>query len=188
MSSTNPFSVAMGLVPTRLPKTGRSIAVIAGKKITDVRQVDADERAAIAAELRRVKERAKYQRQRANPEAMAKREAWYEQNRDKVRAYKKQWDAAHVDQNRKAKREHQRRAYLAEPQKFRDRSRAYYAKNAEEIKAKQRERQRAYYQAHREEIAARRAERKRAEREALARAAVLSQLERPDSQQAGSTT
>ena len=79
---------------------------------------------------------ARYQRERANPERMAKRAQWVEANRDKVQDYKRQWDAEHQDQVRQSKREHAARAYKADPDKKRANAKAYYYRNRDAILAK----------------------------------------------------
>lgn len=151
--SSNPFDQlirlagAAGTARQRLPKSGASTVVLQGKRITDVRQIDPEEREVYEALVKRSAQAARYQRERANPERMAKRAQWQEANRDKVRAYKQQWNAEHQDQIRQSKREHAARAYKADPDKKRASAKAYYHRNREAILAKNAEQRAARRQA-----------------------------------------
>jgi hypothetical protein len=145
--SSNPFEQLICPTRKRLPKSGSTTVVLGGKRITDVRQIDPDERAVYEELVKRAAQAARYQRQRANPERMAKRAQWQEANRDKVRAYKQQWNAEHQDQVRQSKREHAARAYQADPEKKRASAKAYYQRNREAILAKNAEQREARRQA-----------------------------------------
>lgn len=132
----NPFDALINPPRIRLPKAAEVAVVVAGKKVTDVRQIDAEDRASYAKKVQAAKQAAKYQRARQNPEQMAKRKQWYEANKEKVLAYKKAWDAEHLPQLRKAKAEWRARAYHANPEEYRRRTREYYAKNRDAILAR----------------------------------------------------
>jgi hypothetical protein len=132
----NPFDQLINPPRIRLPKAAEVAVVVAGKKVTDVRQIDAEDRASYAKKVQVAKQAAKYQRARKDPEKMAKRQQWYEANKEKVRAYKKAWDAEHLPQIRKAKAEWRARAYHANPEEYRRRTREYYARNRAAVLAR----------------------------------------------------
>ena len=159
--AAQPFSQLLGIRPLRLPKSGGVTVVMDGKPVRDVRQIrhDApddrhaqDEADVLArrAAVSSAKDAARYQRARQDPARMAKRQAWYEANRDKVRAYKLAWDAQHVQENRHAKATWQKANYQANAEKCRQQSRAWYERNRDTVLAKkkaQREAARAERQA-----------------------------------------
>lgn len=156
----NPFAQLLGHMPRRMPKTGNATVVVAGKAIKDVRQIDrvlklkedaveaagddADDLAAAEAArlrqaVRRAKDRAKYQREKADPARMAKRKEWLERNRERVREWKREYDARTYEQQRAVKTEWARKR-RAESEEFRAkqaaRTREYYQRNREKILAK----------------------------------------------------
>lgn len=154
-AAANPFAQLLGELPEREVKTPSQTLVVNGRRITDARQIaaalagtgehepeDREETAHMAGLLRRKLERARnqarYQRQRQNPEAMAKRQAWVDANRDKVREYRAAWRARNLDLDRKYKAEYSARRYAADPERARQVSRDYYAAHREEILAKKR--------------------------------------------------
>lgn len=132
-AATNPFTQLVQPMRLRLPKTASVSVVVDGKRIDDLRQIDEGDRQAYAKKVLSAKAAARYQAARKDPEKMAKRQAWQEANRDKVIAYKKQWDTQHMPQVRKAKADHTRRKYWADPELARQRAREYYARNRERI-------------------------------------------------------
>lgn len=145
--AAQPFSQLLGIRPLRLPKSGSITVVVDGTPVRDVRQIrhdapgerDAQEEADVLAKraaVLRAKGAARYQRARQDPAKMAKRQAWYEANRDKVRAYKRDWDAQHVQENRRAKAAWQMAHYQANADKCRQQSRAWYERNREAVLAK----------------------------------------------------
>lgn len=137
----NPFAALFQPPPARLPKTASQQIVHEGKRIAKSARIERKEDVDAAA-LRRERDRAyfqqRYQRERQNPEAMARR-AWHEANKERVRAYKKAWDAAHADEQRQYKAEWAKRKYHASPEaaeRARESSRAYYQRNREQILAR----------------------------------------------------
>ncbi|PZR19914.1 MAG: hypothetical protein DI538_30780, partial [Azospira oryzae] len=101
MSHTaTPFDALLGIKPGRLPQTTqRATVVLAGQRVKTARDIpaasDEPQDAEARLELKRARDRARYQRDRQNPQAMAKRQAWLEANREKVRAYKRDYDRKH---------------------------------------------------------------------------------------------
>lgn len=140
-TAAHPFAQLLGTQIRRLPKAAAPLLRIGGQVITDARQInriglDPIEAARLKKELAKAKARAKYQRQRQDPEAMAKRQAWYEKNKEKVKAYKKAYDKKHRKNINKSKAAYQRRAYQADPDKAKERAHAYYAANRPAILAR----------------------------------------------------
>ena len=145
--AAQPFSQLLGIRPLRLPKSGGVTVVVDGKPVRDVRQIrhdapedrHAQDEADVLAKrsaVRRSKDAARYQRARQDPARMAKRQAWYEANREKVLAYKRAWDAQHVTENRRAKAAWQKAHYQANADKCRQQSRAWYERNRAAVLAK----------------------------------------------------
>jgi hypothetical protein len=153
----NPFAQLLGLKPGRLPATASSRVVVTGRTVTNARLLeealgtrrrrdaaadeppDAGDQAeadALRRELQRAYYRQRYQRERQNPERMAKRQAWLEANRDKVRAYKKAYDERMRDHLRETKAAWARRKHAENPQPAREAARRYYERNREAILAK----------------------------------------------------
>lgn len=141
----NPFDQLVNPQRMRLPKTTSASVVVGGKRIEDVRQlkVEADHDDLDALNVRTLRKQvqaakaaAAYQRARLDPVKMAKRQAWYEANKEKVLAYKKKWDKKNKAKLRKQKRDWQTRAYRADPEKYKQRSRDYYQRNREAILAR----------------------------------------------------
>ena len=141
--SGNHFDQLIRPTRKRLPKSGSTTVVLQGKRITDVRQIEPGERKAYQEVVHQAAQAARYQRERQDPERMAKRAEWQQVNRDKVRAYKQQWDAEHKDQIRQSQREYAARAYQADPEKMRARTREFYQRNREAILAKKAEQREA---------------------------------------------
>lgn len=152
----SPFDQLLGMVRRRLPRSGGARTYVAGKLITDVRQVDdllgtkghgdgdEDEAAAgdmaEAARLKKEVERARcaarYQRDKACPAKMAKRKAWLDANRDKVRAYTKAYNKLHQKRMRAQQAAYQVRHYRSNPEQARAKARDYYARNREKLLAR----------------------------------------------------
>lgn len=137
----NPFAALVSPPPARLPKTTSQQLVVDGKRVEKSKHVRAEDRS--IPELRRQRARAyyqaRYQRERQDPAAMARRQAWYEANKVDVLLYKKRWDAAHADEMRAYKREWARRKYHESPESTEQRRQAqrdYYARNREKILAR----------------------------------------------------
>lgn len=139
---SNPFAQLLAPRPIRLPKSDHISVVVDGQRITHVRQLrldDEDERArALRDKLRAAKDAQRYQRERADPQAMAKRQAWLEANREKRRAYKKAYDAdpRNKQRQREQKTAWAKRNYHADPDRARQVQREYYRRNREKILAK----------------------------------------------------
>lgn len=138
-----PFDALLGIHRERKPKAvAEAQIVVNGRRVTSASQLKADDEvealvnADVKRALQRAKEQARYQRDRLNPEAMAKRQAWQDANRDKVRAYKKEWDKKNKKRQRALQKEWARRDYRANPERHRQKQRDYYARNREAILAK----------------------------------------------------
>lgn len=148
MNRANPFDALLGRTPARLPATTGATVVVAGKKISDVRQIDKalpcedDDEVAKewAAKLRRQAEasrqRVRYQKDRLDPAKMAKREAWAEANREKRRAYKKAYDEANKARIRAQQSAWAMRKYYENVEAARAKTRAWYAANREKVLAR----------------------------------------------------
>lgn len=158
MANASPFDQLLGLTRQRLPSSQSVHLVVNGKAVQNAHALNKTARALTAdalstgdpqanqleqaqlAEakkaLAKAKAAAKYQRERANPEAMAKRRAWYEANKDKVRDCRKSYDKNQRARVSAQKAAHQKRAYHANPELMRQRSRDYYARNREAILAR----------------------------------------------------
>lgn len=138
-----PFDSLLGVTLGRTPKTvGRSQLVVAGRcvktagEIKDPDEVEATDAEELRRELRRARNRARYQLDRQNPEAMAKRKAWFEKNQEKVRAYQEQYREANKDRINECRANWAKRDYYADPVKHRQKQRDYYQRNREQILAK----------------------------------------------------
>lgn len=148
----NPFAQLINPARARLPHMPSTNVFIDGKRVTDVRQIKRADREAVDVDeepddigmleertlrkaVQAAKAAAKYQAARLDPEKMAKRAAWQEANKAKVKAYKKQWDKKNRKKLRELKLHWQMRAYRADPEKYRQRAREYYARNRERILA-----------------------------------------------------
>jgi len=140
-AAVSPFAQLLGTQIRRLPKAVEPVVRISGMVITDARQInsiglDPVEAARLKKELAKAKARAKYQRQRQDPEAMAKRKAWYEKNKEKVKAYKKAYDKKHRKAINANKLAYAKRAYQADPEAAREKACAYRAANRTAILAR----------------------------------------------------
>jgi hypothetical protein len=137
----NPFYQLLGIMPRSLPLTCNSTVVVQGKKITDVRQIakeedDADHVAGLRLEVRRARDRDRYQRERQDPEKMAKRRAWLDANRAKALEYQRSYRAKNKDLQRQLAREWAKQKYHADLEMGRQKQRDYYAANRERILAR----------------------------------------------------
>lgn len=118
---TNPFAQLLGLLPGRLPKTARARVVIDGKPVTDLRQIraavgDDDERhAALRQAVKQARNSARYQAERADPEAMAARQARQDEAGEARREYMRCYRAENRDRIRELQRNWQRAQYLLDP-------------------------------------------------------------------------
>lgn len=130
------FDQLLGTAPRRLPKSGNVRLVVNGKPLTDLRQLDVDERELLRKAVNKAKAAARYQRDRQDPAKVAKRKAWYEANREKVLAYKKDYNERTKEQQRRLKADWAMRQYRADPEAQRAKSRAWYAQNREAVLAK----------------------------------------------------
>jgi hypothetical protein len=167
--TASPFDQLLGMKPGRLPQSTGITLVVAGQKLSSTRAVpgvaaaavlgdedaEALERRRLHAELERVKAAQRYQRERLDPEAMAKRQAWIDAHKAERREYMRRWRAANRERNRELKREWAAHQYRRDPEAGAAKSRAYYAANRERILAEKSAREK----------------RKRAERRATAAAA-----------------
>lgn len=146
--AAHPFGQLLGLQMSRIPASTSATVVVCGKRVDDVRSIDRalppqedDDMAAKAwaeklrKEVQRARARERYQRQRQNPEQMAKRKAWYEANREKVIAYKKAWDQANRDRMRQQQAAWARKNYHHDLELARAKARANYQANRENILA-----------------------------------------------------
>jgi hypothetical protein len=131
------FDQLLGVAPTRLPKSPVQQFIYEGRVITDLRQVPAgEEREAIRAAYYRHKHQVQYQRQRLNPDAMARRKAANETPERK--AWKRAYDARTRHHQRTQKTVWARTTYPANAEKRRAATREYYRRNREAILARKR--------------------------------------------------
>lgn len=147
----NPFSQLLGMQPLRLPKATTAYVVVEGKRVTDVREIARVLRVhpsdplvlKLRRELEQARSRARYQRQRQDPEQMAKRREWYERNRDQVREYRRIYDEENRERINQQQADWARAKYRADPEPLRAKSRAYYQRNREAILQRLREKKAA---------------------------------------------
>lgn len=137
----SPFDQLLGIKPGLAPRSTSTTVVVQGEKVTDVRQIDKlEDEPEVAEQLRRearaARAAASYQRDRQDPEKMAKRQAWLDANREKRRAYMEAWRIRNRDRLRELKRDWAKRNYHADREAAAERTRAYYAANREAILAK----------------------------------------------------
>lgn len=140
MKRAGPFDALLGMQRSRLPASSRAAVVFGGKVITDLRQLPEEERDLVREELKRARDRVKHQRARLDPVKVAKRQAWNDANRDKIRAYKRDYDARTRDRQREQKAAYMRRKNAATPELHRQAWHNYYERHREVILARQRER------------------------------------------------
>lgn len=138
-----PFDALLGLVPTRAPRSEeRCTLVVAGRRVTTARDIPpTDEVEAVIAEklrrkLKAERDRARYQRDRKNPEAMAKRQAWLDANADERKAYQKAYRETNRERIAETRAEWAKRDYHAQPEKHRQKQREYYARHRDAILAR----------------------------------------------------
>lgn len=143
--SLNPFLQLRAPPLIKLPHTTSHTVVIEGKRVTSKKHlrmvVDADEadtkaQAEIARELERARNRARYQREKNDPEKMAKRKAWYEANRETVLAYKRDYDKRNRKRIQECQTAWMRRKYAEDPTKYIAASHRYYDRHREAILAR----------------------------------------------------
>lgn len=119
-----------------------SRVVVEGLELRDVRQIrDLDDKAEQAlrrAEAIKQKDRARYELRKQDPQFQQVRAAWLERNREKVRAYKREYDLRTRDHQREQKTAWARRTYAERAERNRAASRAYYQRNREQICAAKR--------------------------------------------------
>jgi len=138
----NPFAQLHTPVPRRLPASTSATLVIDGKRITGNHRAHAngdEERAAeIRRELERARSRERYQRARLDPVKVAKRKAYYEANKERILAYKREYQRQHAERHRALKTAWAQRYRAQDPEKHRAVCRDYYWRNREKILAKAR--------------------------------------------------
>lgn len=125
------------------PATGGTTVVVQGRRISDVRQLDAieddpDELARLRAEVRRAKKRASDERRKHDPHYQALRAAYVERTAEQRREYKRAYDLRTYARQRKQKSEWARRMYAQDAEYAEARraaTRAYYQRNRERILA-----------------------------------------------------
>lgn len=126
------------------PPASGSRVVVEGRELRDLRQIrDRDDKAEQDLrrdEARRQKDRARYQLLKHDPAFQATRAAWHERNREKVRAYKRDYDQRTRDHLREQKAAWARRTYAERAERARAATRAYYQRNRERICAEKRAR------------------------------------------------
>lgn len=148
-AKATPFDALLGLKPGRLPHSKSTTVVVAGEKVTDVRQIDRklvdaerDDDGAIAearrlrAETQKARDAARYQADKADPVKMAKRKAWADANPEKVAEYRRRNRKRNRDRNRKLGTDWARRAYHENPEPFRAATRAWYERNRDKVLAR----------------------------------------------------
>lgn len=139
----SPFAMLVAGVPARLPKGPATTIVVNGQRITHARQLrtrgdevdelDKEHAAALKRELERDRNRRRYQRDRLDPEKVAKRKAYAEANREKTRAWKREYDLRNRDRMRVLQADWARRERHLHPEVTNARQRRYYEKNRERV-------------------------------------------------------
>lgn len=120
-ASINPFAQLLGLQPGRLPKSASTRVMVDGKPVTDLRQIKAaaaedPERAAeLCLAVKQARNSARYQAERADPQAMAARQARQDEAREARREYMRRYRAENRDRIRELQRNWQRAQYLQDP-------------------------------------------------------------------------
>lgn len=147
----NPFAQLLGMQPVRLPKAPSACVVVNGKRIADAREIakalqlepgdQLDQE--LRRDLQRTRDREKYQRDRQDPEKMAKRRDWYERNREKVREYRRAYEEQHRERLNAQQAAWARAKYHADPEAGRRKQREYYQRNREAILQRAREKKAA---------------------------------------------
>lgn len=139
------FAHLISPAPARLPKTPAITFVVGGRRITDAHQlnaaaandeIDPERLDELKRELRRAKARARYQRDKADPVKRAKREAYYEANREYLLAWKREYEKTHRAQIQKVKTAWMRRKYREDPSKHLEACKRYYQLHREEVLAR----------------------------------------------------
>lgn len=136
----NPFALLVAPPPARKPKATAAAIVVNGKRVTTLREIkhlarhdeDIDVEALHRA-LKRLRNQVNYQRLRQDPERMAQRRAYYEANRDKILAWKRDYAWRNNERVRKVQATWAQRLRLTDPQRFNARQREYYARNRERL-------------------------------------------------------
>ncbi|MEY2689198.1 MAG: hypothetical protein RL375_3396 [Pseudomonadota bacterium] len=159
-TKASPFWQLLGMPQPKLPATPKCTVVVAGKPVTDVRQIKqalvagaADERdddqavaeaRRLAEHVRKAKKRAADAAFRAKPEGQARRQAWLAEHREALCAYKKNW-RERQDKQALAKQAAQafQRRWHADLEASRAKARDYYHRNKDRIKARAQERKQA---------------------------------------------
>jgi hypothetical protein len=150
----NPFGQLLGITLGKLPSTTRHTLVVAGQKIDDERQIekalglkgpeaaahaddlDKAEAARLKAEKRRAYNRAQYQQQRQDPEAMAKRRAWDEAHKEDRQRYRAEWKQRNPGRHKEQARAWAKKNYHSNPEAMKAKSRAWYAANRDKVLAR----------------------------------------------------
>jgi len=147
-TKAGPFDALLGIGPKRCPGSPNATLVISGRRVRGADDVTADESEDRRTEIERFRSREKYQRRLSDPEQLAKRKAWIEANRERVREYDRRFYRSHPERVAEKNRAYARSAYLKDPERFRAKSRAYYQANRE----KALERAKAYREANRDKL------------------------------------
>lgn len=152
-ATMNPFAQLLGIKPGHLPSTTHHVLVVAGKKIGDEREIeramglknaehaaeadelDKAEAARLRLEKRRAYERAKYQKQRQDPDAMAKRQAWDAAHKEDRKRYVEEWKKRNPGRQKELARAWAKKNYHQNPEAMKAKARAWYAANREKVLA-----------------------------------------------------
>lgn len=141
-----PFDALLGVTPPLAANTGSAVLVVEGLRVANQKAARAvaaavsagpwaaqQEAKRLAAELRRVAQAKYYQLVKLNPEAMAKRKAWDEANKEKRREAIRRWRAENAQKNRDYQKAWNKRRYHDDPDVARAKARAWYAANRDAI-------------------------------------------------------
>ncbi len=154
MSAFNPFAQLLGIVPTQPPTTGSHTLVVAGRKISDQRQIvhalglkatscaideldehDLAELEELKAAKLRADEAAAYQRDRQDPAKMDKRRAWDETHKEDRKRYVAEWKKRNPGRQAELAKAWAKKNYHRNPELMKAKSRAWYAANREKVLA-----------------------------------------------------
>lgn len=141
INPTNPFAQLLGLRPGRLPKTASARVMVDGKPVSDLRQIraavgeDTERSAELRQAVKQARNSTRYQAERADPEAMAVRQARADEAREARREYMRRYRAENRDRIRELQRTWQRAQYLLDPDAAAAARREQYHANPEHERA-----------------------------------------------------
>jgi hypothetical protein len=142
--AVSPFEQLLAPVaPRRLPLSASCTLVINGRKLDslwairapkeDADQHDEAEVQRLRREVQRQRDRERYQRDKADPAKMAKRQAYAQANREKIAAWKREYDLRNRERTRPLQAAWAQRERRLHPDLNNERQRRYYARNREKV-------------------------------------------------------